>query len=59
MSTWEHNPGSPEAVTAGCTCAVLDNHHGAGFPWDGQTSWWITGGCPVHTDSWTDEGGEE
>lgn len=25
------NPGSPEAVAAGCVCPVIDNHHGAGY----------------------------
>jgi hypothetical protein len=53
--TWDHNPGSPEAVEQGCLCAVLDNYHGAGFPWDGKTAWWITGGCPLHTEQWEDE----
>ena len=57
---WEHlvnnpTPGSPEAGKLGCTCAVLDNHYGKGFPWpsadnprkDGM-SFWVTGGCPLH-----------
>ena len=39
------NPGSTEALDAGCTCAVLDNHYGRSMPARG---WWITGGCPVH-----------
>lgn len=41
------NPGSDEAIAAGCTCAVLDNNHGsfAPIPPDG---WWVTLGCPVH-----------
>jgi hypothetical protein len=42
------NPGSKEAGDLGCTCAVLDNHHGAGFPWGGEISFWITENCPVH-----------
>lgn len=46
------NPGSPQAVELGCTCAVLDNYHGQGFPLtrDGKTrqSFWISGDCPLH-----------
>ena len=25
------NPGSKEAIAAGCTCPVLDNAHGKGY----------------------------
>lgn len=25
------NPGSPEAVSAGCECPILDNGHGRGY----------------------------
>ena len=42
------NPGSDAALDRGCTCAVLDNHHGRGFPWEGETTFWITQGCPLH-----------
>ena len=47
------NPGSQEALDAGCTCAVLDNNHGKYAPYPplaGETEggWWITGGYPVH-----------
>jgi hypothetical protein len=47
------NPGSDEAIDAGCLCARMDNNRGrhAPFPPDG---WWITAGCPIHT-SWGDE----
>ena len=38
------NPGSNEALDQGCTCAVLDNHHG-NMP-DGN--YWITVNCPLH-----------
>ncbi len=41
------NPGSDEALDQGCTCAVLDNHHGRSAPWP-PDGWWITEGCPVH-----------
>ncbi len=39
------NPGSREAMAAGCICAVLDNNYGRFPDWPG---WWITVGCPVH-----------
>jgi hypothetical protein len=44
------NPGSAEAVAAGCTCAVLDNCRGAGayVREDGSLEFWITQGCPIH-----------
>lgn len=47
------NPGSKEAVDQGCTCPVMDNHHGAGIPFrekDGTTSvqFWINGECQLH-----------
>jgi hypothetical protein len=42
------NPGSEEAGKMGCTCAVLDNHRGAGFLWDGEIAFWITEECPIH-----------
>jgi hypothetical protein len=43
------NPGSWEAIKAGCICAVMDNNHGrrAPYPPDG---WWVTSGCPLHDD---------
>jgi hypothetical protein len=44
----EPNPGSPQAIEQGCTCAVLDNHYGEGFPWGGSTSFWISEDCPLH-----------
>lgn len=37
-------PGSPQAVKLGCSCPVMDNHHGEKA--DGQ--YWINGGCPIH-----------
>lgn len=45
------NPGSDEAIKAGCICAVLDNHHGAGcgtFNEDGTPHFWIRLDCPIH-----------
>ena len=48
------NPGSPEAVAAGCTCPRLDNGHGRGYlggvkdQKTGETLFVYTVGCPVH-----------
>lgn len=42
------NPGSPEALDRGCTCAVIDNCHGRGFKLRGETVFWISAGCPLH-----------
>lgn len=41
-------PGSDKAIEAGCTCPVLDNHHGIGA-YDGkERQFWINGDCPIH-----------
>lgn len=49
MSNWKHNPGSEQALTEGCTCAVLDNARGKGWFGDGEKyGWWITTSCPLH-----------
>ena len=45
------NPGSAEAVAAGCICAVIDNHRGRGIPTKDGPTFWITEGCPVHAPS--------
>ena len=44
------NPGSDEAIEQGCTCPVMDNAHGAGFPWgeDSEICFWTTADCPLH-----------
>jgi hypothetical protein len=47
------NPGTKEAIDAGCICPVLDNNHGKGIPIktkDGtiQTGYWMNGACPIH-----------
>lgn len=43
-------PGSPKAVEAGCSCAIVDNHYGLGFGFDedGNRLFWINASCPVH-----------
>ena len=41
------NPGSPEAVSAGCRCPVMDNGHGRGYI--GQTGIFVmSADCPLH-----------
>lgn len=42
------NPGSDEAVKAGCQCPVLDNARGRGIPWGGQTVFYVDETCPLH-----------
>lgn len=44
------NPGTAEAVEAGCTCPVMDNHYGHGVPFGKGVQFWYTEGCPVHTN---------
>ena len=43
------NPGSDAAIDQGCTCPVVDNHHGNGAWWPGAPVFWITHGCPLHS----------
>ena len=41
------NPGTDEAIKAGCTCPVLDNNHGAGYM--GIKGVFVySGNCPIH-----------
>lgn len=52
------NPGSDEALAAGCTCPVMDNAHGAGFM--GLDGYFIYAeGCPVHQAVKAEPEGEE
>jgi hypothetical protein len=45
------NPGSDEAITAGCLCPRIDNGHGKGIGGDGaRFGWVIREGCPIHGD---------
>lgn len=46
------NPGSPEAIAAGCLCPVIDNHHGKGIPVgkDRSPLFWHSANCPLHGD---------
>lgn len=41
------NPGSDEALQAGCRCPVMDNGHGAGYM--GQAGIFVMNlDCPLH-----------
>ena len=44
------NPGSKEAQAMDCTCPVLDNNHGNGFPYGMGTEpcFYINAECPIH-----------
>lgn len=45
------NPGSDEAINAGCACPVLDNAHGRGRPGrNGERQFWMSSDCPIHGD---------
>jgi hypothetical protein len=48
MSEKDQPPGSDKAVEAGCTCPIIDNHHGHGRPYGGGTSYWVSSDCPLH-----------
>ena len=41
------NPGTKEAIEAGCTCPVLDNCRGKGYMGI-EGTFVYTEGCPVH-----------
>jgi hypothetical protein len=41
-------PGSTKARDQGCTCPVMDNHHGEGFRRMGEQLWWIDSRCRMH-----------
>jgi hypothetical protein len=49
---WTPNPGSDEAIADGCTCPIIDNAHGAGFPLraNGEPSigFYMNADCPLH-----------
>lgn len=49
--TTKPNPGSDEAIAAGCSCPVLDNAHGKGCGYlnaDCAPMFWINADCPMH-----------
>lgn len=45
------NPGSKEAILAGCTCPVMDNHHGQGFMYGGERVFYCASECPLHGEA--------
>jgi hypothetical protein len=52
------NPGTQEALSQGCTCPVVDNHHGKGFR--GHKGVFIYfANCPVHDRKSPTEGHNE
>lgn len=47
MNSDTPNPGSDEAIDAGCTCPVIDNGHGRG--WMGMANVFAYNeSCPLH-----------
>ena len=50
------SPGSREARELGCSCAVMDNHYGEGFVWEGKRSFWVSDDCPLHGEESPDVG---
>ncbi len=49
------NPGSPEAVSQGCRCPVIDNSHGRGYM--GMDGIFVyTSCCPLHWPEGTELG---
>ena len=48
------NPGSKEAIAMGCRCPALDNAHGAGFPWGGKQSFYISELCKLHAQMYAE-----
>lgn len=43
------NPGTVEAINAGCVCPVIDNNHGKGVIINGNTCFWLIENCPIHS----------
>lgn len=41
------NPGSDEAVEAGCSCPIVDNNHGISAPLP-DDCWVVNLDCPIH-----------
>lgn len=47
-----NNPGGSAAREQGCTCAVIDNHYGAGIGGNGMRyGWYQSSNCPLHGDA--------
>lgn len=51
MTELTPSPGSSKAVSAGCTCPVIDNGHGTGcgrVDDKGNPLFWMNQECPIH-----------
>ncbi len=49
MTDKKPNPGSDEAIKAGCTCPILDNEYGKG--WMGDPNMFVfSHDCPLRGD---------
>jgi len=48
LKTIKPNPGSREAVKAGCTCPVIDNRYGRGY-YGVAGEFVYNMSCPIHT----------
>lgn len=54
MNITTPNPGSEEAIAAGCNCPVTDNHYGKGIPMRNpdnnkiELAFWMTADCVLH-----------
>jgi hypothetical protein len=51
------NPGSADAIAAGCRCAVSDNGYGHGMPGAPPLYFWYQSDCPVHAPLFEEEKG--
>ena len=51
----EPNPGTREAIDAGCQCPVLDNRHGKGYYAAPDGIFAYNEGCPIHWPAKEDE----
>jgi hypothetical protein len=49
-------PGMAGAKRLGCTCPVVDNHHGLGRGGDGNKfGWFVSSTCPLHAAGYEPE----
>ena len=46
----KHNPGSDEAIKAGCSCPIMDNRYGGGTYYVGskEPAFWYDSECRYH-----------
>ena len=48
MKNGRPTPGSHAAYNLGCTCPMMDNHHGRGRPGPRGQQFYINAKCPLH-----------